>query len=63
MRIEFISDCRFAHKSYLREHPAAAAFLSYYLQHVDELIGEVGYFPVSSDIIAESQQVLVSALR
>ncbi|RRR72965.1 MAG: PstS family phosphate ABC transporter substrate-binding protein [Candidatus Viridilinea halotolerans] len=47
----------------LRDHPAAAAFLSYYLQHVDEVIAEVGYFPVSSAVTASSQQALVQALR
>lgn len=47
----------------LREHPAAAAFLSYYLQHVSEVIDDVGYFPVTDATLAESQQQLVATLQ
>lgn len=47
----------------LGDHPAAAAFLSYYLQTVEELIGEVGYFPPSATTLTEAQQALVAALR
>jgi phosphate transport system substrate-binding protein len=47
----------------LRDHPAAAAFLSYYLQTVEELIGEVGYFPPPATTLTDAQQALVAALR
>lgn len=47
----------------LSDHPAAAAFLSYYLQTVEELIGEVGYFSPPATTLTEAQQALVAALR
>jgi phosphate binding protein len=47
----------------LEEQPAAAAFLSYYLQTVPEVISAVGYFPVPESTLRTAQQELVAALR
>lgn len=47
----------------LRDHPAAAAFLSYYLQNVAELIEEVGYFATPEETLTSAQRDLVAALR
>ncbi|GAB4446447.1 MAG: PstS family phosphate ABC transporter substrate-binding protein [Chloroflexi bacterium OHK40] len=47
----------------LQEHPATAAFLSYYLQSVADVIGDVGYFPLPSDALGAAQRELVAALR
>lgn len=47
----------------LEEHPAAAAFLSYYLQSVGELVADVGYFPLPDAALTAAQQELVAALR
>jgi phosphate transport system substrate-binding protein len=47
----------------LEEHPAAAAFLSYYLQIANDVILEVGYFPPSEALATEAQRTLVAALQ
>lgn len=47
----------------LQTNLTTAAFISYYLQHVDEVIGEVGYFPVPDTVADEAQRTLVAALR
>lgn len=47
----------------LTQEPTVAAFISYYLQNVNELIAEVGYFSVSDTTIDAAQQALVAALR
>lgn len=47
----------------LEEHPATAAFLSYYLQSVGDLVAEVGYFPLPEAALGAAQQELVAALR
>lgn len=47
----------------LQEHPATAAFLSYYLQSVADVIGDVGYFPLPPDALGAAQRELVAALR
>jgi phosphate binding protein len=47
----------------LREKPAAAAFISYYLAYVDLQIDDVGYFPVPDATIAQSQAALVDVLQ
>ena len=36
----------------LREKPQLAAYLGYYLSHVNEVIGEVGYFPAAESALA-----------
>jgi ABC-type phosphate transport system substrate-binding protein len=47
----------------LKVHPAAAAFLSYYLQNVNDVIDSVGYFPATDATLAEAQQLLIAALN
>jgi phosphate binding protein len=47
----------------LEQHPAAAAFLSYYLQVVNEVIAEIGYFPMPAPSLAAAQRSLVAALQ
>ncbi|NWF79710.1 MAG: PstS family phosphate ABC transporter substrate-binding protein [Chloroflexi bacterium] len=47
----------------LAQDPTVAAFISYYLQNVNELVVEVGYFPVPATTIDAAQQALVAALR
>ncbi|UCC51373.1 MAG: hypothetical protein JSV68_20020, partial [Anaerolineaceae bacterium] len=42
--------------------PEVAAFLGYYLQHLDEVIREVGYFPADSELLASQEQAIVEAL-
>jgi len=48
--------------SIMVEKPEVAAFLAYYLEHLDEVITEVGYFPVESDTHAAEKQAIASAL-
>jgi phosphate transport system substrate-binding protein len=45
----------------LAEKPQVAAFISYYLQVVNEVITEVGYFPASDAALAEAAQAWVDA--
>ncbi|MFQ3661017.1 MAG: phosphate ABC transporter substrate-binding protein PstS family protein [Chloroflexaceae bacterium] len=47
----------------LQTNVAAAAFISYYLQHVDEVIRDVGYFAVSDTIADEAKRTLVATLQ
>jgi len=47
----------------LQANPAAAAFVSYYLQHASEVIRDVGYFAVSDVVSSDAQKALVAALR
>jgi len=47
----------------LQANPAAAAFVSYYLQHASEVIRDVGYFAVSDVVSNDAQKALVAALR
>ena len=47
----------------LEQHPAAAAFLSYYLQTVNDVIDEVGYFQPDDTTTAAAQRELVAVLR
>lgn len=44
-------------------NPAAAAFLSYYLQTANDVIADVGYFAPQQETVVAAQQDLVSALR
>lgn len=47
----------------LREKPQIAAFVNYYLGNLDSIVQEVGYFPVSTETLAESQQALLTAFE
>lgn len=41
--------------------PEVAGFLDYYLRHVGDVIGDVGYFPASAEAINGAQEALVDA--
>ncbi|MGB9633196.1 MAG: phosphate ABC transporter substrate-binding protein PstS family protein [Chloroflexaceae bacterium] len=47
----------------LQTNVAAAAFISYYLQHANEVIREVGYFATSDAVANDAQKTLVAMLR
>ena len=40
-----------------------AAFINFYLTRVNEVIGEVGYFPASEAALTASQQALLDATK
>lgn len=48
--------------SMMVEKPEVAAFLAYYLEHLDEVVSEVGYFPVESDTLQGGKQAIAEAL-
>ena len=48
--------------SVLAEKPQVAAFLIYYLTHVNEEILSVGYFPASNEALNQARQNLLDAL-
>ncbi len=43
--------------------PEVAAFLDYYLRHVNDVIGELGYFPASEEALAAAHEMLLTAAR
>lgn len=45
----------------LSEKPQVAAFISYYLTNADEVVMEVGYFPISIEALNVSKQVWLDA--
>jgi phosphate transport system substrate-binding protein len=47
----------------MREKPHVAEFINYYLQSVDNIVADVGYFPVSAETLATSRQRFLNALR
>jgi phosphate transport system substrate-binding protein len=47
----------------LKEKPQVAAFINFYLTRVNDVIGEVGYFPASDAALAESKAALENALK
>jgi phosphate transport system substrate-binding protein len=40
----------------MAEKPQVAAFISYYLQVVNDVITEVGYFPASAEALGQAAQ-------
>lgn len=42
--------------SIMQTKPQVAAFLNYYLTHVDEMVLEAGYFPASAEVLNEARQ-------
>jgi ABC-type phosphate transport system substrate-binding protein len=46
----------------LTEKPQVAAFINYYLTNADEVVTEVGYFPVSTDLLNIAKQTWLDAL-
>jgi phosphate transport system substrate-binding protein len=47
----------------LQQKPHVAAFINFYLTHVNELITEVGYFPVTPEALHQAQQTFLKATR
>lgn len=47
----------------LTQRPAVAAFVSYYLQSVGDVIADVGYFPVPEATLSAAQRDLVAAIQ
>ncbi len=45
----------------MRDHPQAAQFVSYYLQHVNDIITDVGYYPASAESLAEARNTWMRA--
>lgn len=46
----------------LQEKPQVAAFIVYYLEHLNSVVGEVGYFPANETLLAEQAQEVAAAL-
>jgi phosphate transport system substrate-binding protein len=46
----------------MQEKPQVAAFINYYLTHVNEVIGKVGYFPASEEALNASKTVWLEAM-
>ncbi len=47
----------------LKSKPQVAGFINYYLTFVNDVIGDVGYFPASEEALTASQQSLADALK
>lgn len=47
----------------MQDKPQVAAFISYYLQNVDSVIGKVGYFPAPAEALAQSAQAFQDATK
>lgn len=48
-------------ESVIAEKPQVAEFIAYYLEHVNEVIGEVGYFPAHEDDLQGAADALKAA--
>jgi len=46
----------------LQEKPQVAAFINYYLTNANEIVGETGYFPVSTEALNNSKASWLNAL-
>jgi phosphate binding protein len=47
----------------MAERPQVASFVSFYLSRVNEVIGEVGYFPASDEALNGAKQALMDAVE
>ncbi len=45
----------------MQEKPQVAAFINYYLSNVNDIVEEVGYFPVTAETLAEEKQTWLKA--
>jgi phosphate transport system substrate-binding protein len=45
----------------MHQKPQVAAFINYYLQHADEAVTEVGYFPAAPKARDEARQTFLQA--
>jgi phosphate binding protein len=50
-------------KNILAEKPQVAAFINFYLTNVNDVIGDVGYFPASDEALNEAKQHLLDSLK
>jgi phosphate transport system substrate-binding protein len=46
----------------MKEKPQVAAFINYYLTHVNEVIRRVGYFPASEEVLNASKKAWLEAM-
>jgi phosphate transport system permease protein len=44
------------------EKPQVGAFIAYYLQHADEVMTDIGYFPLDAETLAEQETTLLALL-
>ena len=44
------------------EKPQVAAYINYFLTHVNEVIDEVGYFPVNEEVLDNAKNSWVEAM-
>lgn len=47
----------------MQEKPQVASFISFYLNRVDEVVQDVGYFPASDDAMDQARQALQEAVQ
>jgi len=47
----------------MKAKPQVAAFINYYLTYVNDLIGEVGYFPASGEALDQAKQAWLDAMQ
>ena len=47
----------------MRDKPQVAAFIDFYLTRVNDVIGRVGYFPASAEVLQASRQAWLDAMR
>ncbi len=52
----------YSSKTIMDEKSEVAAFLGYYLEHLDDVIAEVGYFPANPEALAVQEQTIRAAL-
>ncbi len=52
----------YSSQSIIDEKPQVGAFINFYLQSLEDVIPEVGYFPASTDALNEARQNLLTAL-
>jgi len=48
--------------SIMEDKPEVAAFLAYYLEHLDEAVAEIGYFPSEHKTLVDEKQIIAEAL-
>jgi phosphate transport system substrate-binding protein len=49
--------------SILKEKPQVAAYIYFFLTHVNDEIGDVGYFPANDAVLAEAMNALMETLK
>jgi phosphate transport system substrate-binding protein len=47
----------------MKDKPQVAAFINFYLTHVNEEISDVGYFPASADALGKAKQNLIASSK